>query len=862
MAKTLSKKQLNKSDNFSFTALHWAAQKGESIIVEILLQKGVDINKVDQEGQTPLHFAVDKNHKNVVLLLLLNNANVNQLDKFSHSALHRAVALGHCGIVKVLLAHGADPNLQNGNGWTVAHVASYYGRKEIVTELLKCKHIDLNIQNKDGWTALHCASMQGFPEIVSQLIRAKCNINSVSNDGSTPLHLATAYDHLPTALLLLNCGANGNLRNSEGKRAFDLAGLEIKNAMKAPKTPALSSVFPERSAFWMTLVACPFYFSIYPPCMIESEVSGEDFMVTLSSTWDASGQDTVKAKGRVTTPMSSSSYLYFQAYVTPRIAGWYSLTVSYKGEELIGSPWRVKVFDVMPDLEKCKLINFKKYVFASIPVSFSLKVVDQLYRKITKDIEITSWIVSGSTPLPQQSSFPNMSHLLNPSNWELEEEEEGERSEIGGRNGRDKRTGEREELPSGAVGCEISVSGTGRFDISYVLHHTGEYELHLFVNHKPLLDSPFPILVLKPYKHSSNFSGPIPSSPRHSDLDSSSDWSPLPNPYPNKSLVVHSSSSNNSNNNSNPNNSYPPVVSRSARVKRKKRSRTFNNKKTKKGKRKIHNTTGNMSAAFYQKKKEKKRFRSKTSVGKRKQQRQQQSSNLAHTSNTLSTLFQNNPDSNSNNAHDNDNYNDRNDHENENNNQTQTSQKPSGKKSQSSSTVDTKKLEYHQQRYSRSIGDLKSLIMAANLDSLSEANVKIESLTADNLKLQQQYFDIQQQNLALQRQLLQSQKDYNLLELKNKQLMEEMASEEGENSIPTSSKSDEENLQLQKNILNLQLDYNPLDNYSLTTLFALIVTDKKTTWYFHVSTILTAKNVPWNFLLALFVPFLFLDSQK
>ena len=83
-----------------------------------LLENGASVNATDQDGQTALHWAVDREDLSLVQLLLARKADVNAADALKHTALHRAAALGSLRIARALLERGADVNLKNANGWT------------------------------------------------------------------------------------------------------------------------------------------------------------------------------------------------------------------------------------------------------------------------------------------------------------------------------------------------------------------------------------------------------------------------------------------------------------------------------------------------------------------------------------------------------------------------------------------------------------------------------------------------------------------------------------------------------------------------------------------------------------------------
>ncbi|KAG7330507.1 hypothetical protein KOW79_006729 [Hemibagrus wyckioides] len=81
-------------------------------------------------------------------------------------------------------AHSHDKTKFNG-GWTTLHLASYFGQKDIVEELLK-KGVDVNTQNNDGDTALHVAALCGRQEVVLLLLRYGACATLLNGCAQTP----------------------------------------------------------------------------------------------------------------------------------------------------------------------------------------------------------------------------------------------------------------------------------------------------------------------------------------------------------------------------------------------------------------------------------------------------------------------------------------------------------------------------------------------------------------------------------------------------------------------------------------------------------------------------------------------------
>ncbi|KAF0687445.1 Aste57867_20809 [Aphanomyces stellatus] len=78
-------------------------------------------------------------------------------------------------------------------GLTVLHWACFYGNTDIVSLLVKTTSMDVNARDdKSGQTPLHWAVVQRHLPCVDTLLRAGAAVNLRTNDGRTPLQLATS----------------------------------------------------------------------------------------------------------------------------------------------------------------------------------------------------------------------------------------------------------------------------------------------------------------------------------------------------------------------------------------------------------------------------------------------------------------------------------------------------------------------------------------------------------------------------------------------------------------------------------------------------------------------------------------------
>jgi ankyrin repeat protein len=126
-----------------------------------------------------------------------------------------AATQGDVAKVKTMLQ--ADPRLAHAkdqNGLSVLLKALYYGKKDVVQELL-VSGIELNVYE---------AAATGHSQRLQELLSADPSlVNSHSVDGFTPLGLAVFFGHSDTVNALINAGAEVNLASREAMKVTPLA---------------------------------------------------------------------------------------------------------------------------------------------------------------------------------------------------------------------------------------------------------------------------------------------------------------------------------------------------------------------------------------------------------------------------------------------------------------------------------------------------------------------------------------------------------------------------------------------------------------------------------------------------------------
>ncbi|KAH8976940.1 ankyrin repeat-containing domain protein [Lactarius hatsudake] len=212
------------------TPLHAALFNGHIKVAQLLRERGADVNALGAYERTPLHFVSEFA---AAEWLLDCGADINSRDEFGSTPLYRVASRGYLEIVRLLLEHNAEVNAQNIHGYTSLIMASSNGYRDVVRYFLD-QNADASVRNDSGDTALHRAAQYGRLEVSRMLLDCNVEVNLQNDEGLTPLHRASegsldddpgpwARGHIDVVQLLLEHGADAQLRNLSGKTASEVA---------------------------------------------------------------------------------------------------------------------------------------------------------------------------------------------------------------------------------------------------------------------------------------------------------------------------------------------------------------------------------------------------------------------------------------------------------------------------------------------------------------------------------------------------------------------------------------------------------------------------------------------------------------
>ncbi|KAL0487053.1 26S proteasome non-ATPase regulatory subunit [Acrasis kona] len=182
-------------DEWEYTGLHWASQKGYPEIVSYLLSQGADYHlEARKVPWKPILLASRYGHKSIVELFLDAGEDVDvQINCDSkYTPLHYACHHGHVDIVKLLLDRRTSISLVSGHGLRPIHTAANNGQAACVGLLLEyAEEIDVVHNSEWRYTPLHWACQEGKSEVVKLLLDHNANIHiKCGKTSQTALQIA------------------------------------------------------------------------------------------------------------------------------------------------------------------------------------------------------------------------------------------------------------------------------------------------------------------------------------------------------------------------------------------------------------------------------------------------------------------------------------------------------------------------------------------------------------------------------------------------------------------------------------------------------------------------------------------------
>jgi ankyrin repeat protein len=149
-----------------------AAARGDKAAIKQLLKDGADVNGAQGDGMSALHWAADRGDAELADMLIYAGANISAVTRIGqYTPLHLAAQAGNVAVAKALVKAGADVNATTTtSGVTALHLAASSGNAEVITLLAGAK-ADLNAKEIEaGQTPLIFAAGRNRAAAIKTLI--------------------------------------------------------------------------------------------------------------------------------------------------------------------------------------------------------------------------------------------------------------------------------------------------------------------------------------------------------------------------------------------------------------------------------------------------------------------------------------------------------------------------------------------------------------------------------------------------------------------------------------------------------------------------------------------------------------------
>ena len=192
-------------DEKGFSAVHWAAKKGDVDMLNTLHTFGAPLSvpTVGDAQMYPIHWAASDGKIAAIRFFIQRNQDINVQDANGCTPVAVASQHNHTTCVVFLATNGADLQLCDKNGDNPLHWAAYKGHVELVGFLAySMKHAIENVDNY-GQTALHLSALRGNFDVVEFLVMDyHADVTKKDRNGQTPFDLSVTKEKLKVELFL------------------------------------------------------------------------------------------------------------------------------------------------------------------------------------------------------------------------------------------------------------------------------------------------------------------------------------------------------------------------------------------------------------------------------------------------------------------------------------------------------------------------------------------------------------------------------------------------------------------------------------------------------------------------------------
>lgn len=209
----------DKCEHMHIRALSYAIKKQKLDIVQTLLSYGSDINHLNCFGYRPLDYAIENKYDEITQLLLRygavdshNQYPVTQLD-FEANNIYEAALTGNLHALVHYHHLGNNLHTFRSNMIGLLHLCIEGNNPKLLVYLLN-KGLNIDQADKSGTSALILASMDSSRlRVLNILLKRNATLDQRNNQHTSPLTMAIKRFNIEAAVLLIDKGADVNIRD-------------------------------------------------------------------------------------------------------------------------------------------------------------------------------------------------------------------------------------------------------------------------------------------------------------------------------------------------------------------------------------------------------------------------------------------------------------------------------------------------------------------------------------------------------------------------------------------------------------------------------------------------------------------------
>lgn len=205
-------RDIHAQDASGKTLLFYAVQTHRDDVLADYVSRGARLSARDDQGETVLFEVIRRARMDLLRRLIGLQVDVRQSNDLGQTPLHIAAMTGHVEMIRLLIENGAIYQ-QDLLGKSPIHEAVLNGKLSALKFLVEDQQQSVFIQTHNRLNLLHYAVMTSSVDLIDYLITCDVDINGLSRDYDTPLHIAVRHQNMDAIRTLLHAYAFMDVMN-------------------------------------------------------------------------------------------------------------------------------------------------------------------------------------------------------------------------------------------------------------------------------------------------------------------------------------------------------------------------------------------------------------------------------------------------------------------------------------------------------------------------------------------------------------------------------------------------------------------------------------------------------------------------